>query len=163
MTQHDTINQEYQATYWRHGEGSGISGSLDVCLQFWDVHPQWLPDLAKLINKHGAIDIGDDNLGLTVSKADATASTPPFKIYWRLDGQPRKYRDQSPSKPPVNHCSHCGSANLRVLKGRAQHAAELRCLNCDRFVKWLPKTDPRARQFVQQDSNIDFLKRCLDV
>ncbi len=36
-------------------------------------------------------------------------------------------------------CPHCGSERLRVGPGKAMHAGRLDCLDCHRFVKWLPR------------------------
>lgn len=54
----------------------------------------------------------------------------------------------TPAEPPdtisIPPCPRCGSEQAVQVPGTGPHYAGLRCLNCDRFIKWLkaPKTEP---------------------
>ena len=39
----------------------------------------------------------------------------------------------------INNCPGCGSNNFRVEDAAPPHSQKLICVDCDRFIKWLPK------------------------
>ena len=39
----------------------------------------------------------------------------------------------------INQCPSCGSKNFRVEDAAPPHSQKLICVDCDRFIKWLPK------------------------
>ena len=41
----------------------------------------------------------------------------------------------------IEHCPGCGSDNLAFMPGTGIHAAQLRCSDCDRWLKWVGKAD----------------------
>lgn len=38
-------------------------------------------------------------------------------------------------------CPKCGSSQTLIGKGKAVHAASLKCAECGRFIKWISKKD----------------------
>jgi hypothetical protein len=42
-----------------------------------------------------------------------------------------------------NHlpCSACGSTHRKLGAGKGPHSASLRCGQCDRFIKWVSKSE----------------------
>ncbi|MBD2078803.1 hypothetical protein [Leptolyngbya sp. FACHB-17] len=147
MARFDVFDNEWDMCSWRHGEGTGCGGTLGFCLDWWGVHPDWLPEMERLANIHGGLTFGDDDLGLDIHHPTKPDHAPLFHVYWCVT-TPRKQRQEQGSladllklnkhvptqqKLSPDLCPSCKSQNLRVLKGKAQHAAELRCLNCDRF------------------------------
>lgn len=47
------------------------------------------------------------------------------------------------SRENLNHlpCESCGSNELRLGTGKGPHSASLRCGQCDRFIKWIGKSE----------------------
>lgn len=41
-------------------------------------------------------------------------------------------------------CPSCGSIQAIQVSGVGPHYAGLRCVNCNRFIKWLPKPKPEG-------------------
>jgi hypothetical protein len=39
----------------------------------------------------------------------------------------------------INNCPGCGSTNFQVEDAPPPHNQKLICVDCDRFIKWLPK------------------------
>jgi len=39
----------------------------------------------------------------------------------------------------INQCPSCGSTNFQVEDAAPPHNQKLICVDCDRFIKWLPK------------------------
>ena len=37
-------------------------------------------------------------------------------------------------------CKYCSSQNLAIAEGRGIHAAQVRCVDCDRHIKWISKS-----------------------
>jgi hypothetical protein len=40
----------------------------------------------------------------------------------------------------INNCPGCGSTNFQIEDAAPPHNQKLICVDCDRFIKWLPKT-----------------------
>jgi hypothetical protein len=40
----------------------------------------------------------------------------------------------------INQCPGCGSTNFHIVDAAPPHNQKLICVDCDRFIKWLPKT-----------------------
>ena len=38
-------------------------------------------------------------------------------------------------------CASCGSTERKLGAGKGPHTASLRCAECDRFIKWIGKSD----------------------
>jgi hypothetical protein len=47
------------------------------------------------------------------------------------------------SRANPNHlpCSSCGSTERKLGIGKGPHSASLRCAACDRFIKWIAKSE----------------------
>ncbi len=41
----------------------------------------------------------------------------------------------------INPCARCGSKEQRLGAGKGPHSASLRCGGCDRFIKWIGKSE----------------------
>jgi hypothetical protein len=39
----------------------------------------------------------------------------------------------------INQCPGCGSNNFQIEDAAPPHSQKLICVDCDRFIKWLPK------------------------
>jgi transcription elongation factor Elf1 len=43
--------------------------------------------------------------------------------------------------PNALPCASCGSTERKLGVGKGQHTASLKCAECDRFIKWLGKSE----------------------
>lgn len=96
MTQpFDLKDGRWTGMQWCGDSSCGFGGNFDSIHDWYDIHPDWLPEIERLAKLHGGLKFGDDDSGALIYHQDCPKS---FHVYWYVCG-PRKNRDGSAKAP----------------------------------------------------------------